>query len=183
MDLIAGAEWVHADHLGFAPVAAFLRRSPRQSRPRFAVDAGNPIAGLDLSLLDLYVPTTESLVREFGLAHTPEGVSTAAAQALDAGAAAVVATNGRQGSSAWWRERLGAGAATERVDVPAMTGVAIRSTLGAGDVFHGALISALCRGCDWQAALVQANATAALSCRGLDGRSAVPTLGELQQYL
>lgn len=64
----------------------------------------------------------------------------------------------------------------------ALDGVTIRSTLGAGDVFHGALISALCRGCDWATALTQANATAALSC-GLDGRSAVPTLEELNQYV
>ena len=53
------------------------------------------------------------------------------------------------------------------------------STLGAGDVFHGALLSAICRGLDWPQALRQANDTAALSCRALDGRSAVPTLAEL----
>ncbi|SDH73188.1 carbohydrate kinase family protein [Propionivibrio dicarboxylicus] len=183
MELVRNAEWVHTDHLGFSPVAAFLKRSERPARPRLAVDAGNPVPGLDLSLLDLYVPTTESMVREFGLEHTLAGIAAAADKALAAGASAVVATNGRHGSTAWWSDRFALGQAPGRVDVPAMDGVTIRSTLGAGDVFHGALISALCRGCDWAAALAQANATAALSCRGLDGRSAVPTLDELRRYL
>ena len=183
IELIANAQWVHTDHLGFAPVAAYLKRVGRPALPRLAVDAGNPVPGLDLSLLDLYVPTTESMVREFGLEHTPAGIAAAAAKALAAGAQAVVATNGRHGSSAWWSERFAPGLAPGRVDVSALDGVTIRSTLGAGDVFHGALISALCRGCDWAAALTQANATAALSCRGLDGRSAVPTLEELCQYV
>lgn len=183
IELIANAQWVHTDHLGFAPVAAYLKRAGRPALPRLAVDAGNPVPGLDLSLLDLYVPTTEAMVREFGLEHTPAGIAAAAAKALAAGAQAVVATNGRHGSSAWWNERFAPGQAPGRVDVSALDGVTIRSTLGAGDVFHGALISALCRGCDWAAALTQANATAALSCRGLDGRSAVPTLEELRQYV
>lgn len=183
IELIANAQWVHTDHLGFAPVAAYLKRAGRPALPRLAVDAGNPVPGLDLSLLDLYVPTTESMVREFGLEHTPAGIAAAAAKALAAGAQAVVATNGRHGSSAWWSERFAPDQAPGRVDVSALDGVTIRSTLGAGDVFHGALISALCRGCDWAAALTQANATAALSCRGLDGRSAVPTLEELRQYV
>ena len=183
MELLREAEWVHTDHLGFSPVAAFLQSPGRPARPRLAVDAGNPVPGLDPSLLDLYVPTTESMVREFGCEHSPAGISAAAGKALDAGAKAVVATHGRDGSSAWWSERFAPGRAPGRVDVPALDGVAIRSTLGAGDVFHGALLSALCRGCDWAAALAQANATAALSCRGLDGRSAVPTLDELRRYL
>ncbi len=183
MELVANAQWVHTDHLGFSPVAAFLKNSRGAARPRLAVDAGNPVPGLDYSQLDLYVPTTESMVREFGLEHTPAGIAAAAAKALASGAQAVVATNGRHGSSAWWSERFAPGLAPGRVDVQALDGVTIRSTLGAGDVFHGALISALCRGCDWAAALTQANATAALSCRGLDGRSAVPTLEELNQYV
>ena len=55
------------------------------------------------------------------------------------------------------------------------------STLGAGDVFHGALLAALVRGASLQDALAMANRVAALSCRGLDGRSAIPTLQELER--
>ena len=54
------------------------------------------------------------------------------------------------------------------------------STLGAGDVFHGALLACLSRGLALRDSLVRANACAALSCRGLDGRSAIPTWDELE---
>jgi sugar/nucleoside kinase (ribokinase family) len=57
------------------------------------------------------------------------------------------------------------------------------STLGAGDVFHGALLACLQRGLSLSEALVRANACAALSCRALDGRSAIPTWDELERTL
>jgi sulfofructose kinase len=53
------------------------------------------------------------------------------------------------------------------------------STLGAGDVFHGALLAAFVRGLALAEALAFANECAALSCRALDGRSAIPTLAEI----
>jgi sugar/nucleoside kinase (ribokinase family) len=57
------------------------------------------------------------------------------------------------------------------------------STLGAGDVFHGALLASLVRQASLDAALRAANAAAALSCRALDGRSAIPTLDELERSI
>jgi len=48
-------------------------------------------------------------------------------------------------------------------------------------VFHAALVVCLERGLDLRAALVRANACAALSCRALDGRSAVPSWDELEE--
>ena len=53
------------------------------------------------------------------------------------------------------------------------------STLGAGDVFHGALLAGLVQGRPLRETLELANTAAALSCRALDGRSAIPTLAEL----
>jgi sugar/nucleoside kinase (ribokinase family) len=67
----------------------------------------------------------------------------------------------------------------ERVDIPGHPVAGVVSTLGAGDVFHGALLAALVRGLDLTDALTKANAAAALSCRALDGRSAIPTWEEL----
>jgi sugar/nucleoside kinase (ribokinase family) len=66
----------------------------------------------------------------------------------------------------------------ERFDVPAYPVEAV-STLGAGDVFHGALVACLDRGLELRDALAKANAAAALSCRALDGRSAIPSWEEL----
>jgi sugar/nucleoside kinase (ribokinase family) len=57
------------------------------------------------------------------------------------------------------------------------------STLGAGDVFHGALLAWLVRGEPLAEALRAANTAASLSCRALDGRSAIPTLDELEKEL
>ncbi len=179
---LAAAEWIHVDHLGFAPVADRLRARPTAGRPRLAVDAGNPVAGLDLSLVDLHVPTTEALAAHFGLPHDEAGIDEAAARALAAGTRAVVATRGSAGSFAWWGDRFDARPAG-RARAVAFDGIEIRSTLGAGDVFHGGLLSALVRGRDWPTALLEANATAALSCRALDGRRAVPTLSELETFL
>jgi len=48
------------------------------------------------------------------------------------------------------------------------------STLGAGDVFHGALLAGLVRELPLEEALADANAVAAASCAALDGRSAIP---------
>jgi sugar/nucleoside kinase (ribokinase family) len=57
------------------------------------------------------------------------------------------------------------------------------STLGAGDVFHGALLAQLVRDVPLVEALTAASACAALSCRALDGRSAIPTARELDAVL
>jgi sulfofructose kinase len=57
------------------------------------------------------------------------------------------------------------------------------STLGAGDVFHGALVAQLIQGFPLQEAMLRANAVAALSCTGLDGQSEIPTTIELDTYL
>ena len=56
----------------------------------------------------------------------------------------------------------------------------ILSTLGAGDVFHGALVAAVVKGMPLDQQLAFANVTAALSCRGLDGRSRIPSLAEVE---
>lgn len=180
-ELIESASWVHGDHLGYAPTQRFLQRLDR--RPRFSLDAGNAISDLELGDIDLYVPTMTSLLARYG--HCREG-DDAAREALGDGALVVVATDGAAGSTAWWGTSgavIGGAAGPGNVHVPASAGVDIVSTLGAGDVFHGALISAICRRLPWAEALRAANTTAALSCRALDGRSAVPDLAELQTQL
>ncbi len=120
--------------------------------PRLSVDGGNPIEGLDLDGVDLYAPT----------------------EAMDDGRRAklTVVTSGADGCTAY--------AGDERIDVPGFSVEGV-STLGAGDVFHGALLACFVRGLELRGALRHANACAALSCRALDGRSAIPTWDELEQ--
>jgi len=158
--LVAAAPWLHVDHLGWPAVQAL----PRPPGQRLSLDAGNPVSGLDLTRVDLYVPTRGGLRRDLGLdGSTPDEAALAAA--LAAGAGTVVATCGPEGSVA--------ATAGERLRTPGHR-VDVVSTLGAGDVFHGALLAAVVRGLPLAAACAYAGVVAALSCRGLDGRSAVP---------
>lgn len=152
VERMRAAEWVHVDHAGYAAV-------PRDVR--LSIDGGNPIPGLDLDGVALYGPTDAALERDFG---SPDA-------ALAAGAELVVVTKGAQGCAAYSRDGAVEAAATP-LDEPV-------STLGAGDVFHGALLAAFVRELPLGEALALANRAAALSCRALDGRSAIPTCEEV----
>ncbi|MGH3490117.1 MAG: carbohydrate kinase family protein [Actinopolymorphaceae bacterium] len=200
-DLIAGARWVHADHVGWAAVRPLLALGDAAGAirgagagtdgPRLSVDAGNPIPGFRPAGVDLYGPTVVSLRRAYG--DLP--VADLLARALGDGASCVVATDGARGAYAagdpFARELTAPGVAArdgqgdvrgEAVHVPGFT-VDVVSTLGAGDVFHGALLVAVDRGLDRRSALRYANAVAALSCRAIDGRSGVPTDAEVSSWL
>jgi sugar/nucleoside kinase (ribokinase family) len=53
-------------------------------------------------------------------------------------------------------------------------------TTGAGDIFHAGFLFALLEGRPFREVLAFANAAAGLSCRGMGGRSAIPTAGEIR---
>lgn len=162
-DLMVDAAWVHADQVGLAVFGP--DHWPGGSALR-SFDGGNPSADLELHRLDLYVPTLEQL----------RVVSKSAREATDlaraayvAGAGRVVVTDGPNGAYA-----LDSGADAV-AHVPAARGHA-HSTLGAGDVFHGALVAALSTGADLVTAVAIANTVALGSCARLDGRSAIPRI-------
>jgi sugar/nucleoside kinase (ribokinase family) len=117
---------------------------------RLSVDGGIPIDGLDLRRVALYAP--------------PESMDDGRRAEL------TVVTRGARGSVAY--------TADETIEAPGVPVDAV-STLGAGDVFHGALLAALVRREPLPRALALANECAAISCRALDGRSAIPTWEEL----
>jgi sulfofructose kinase len=167
---VTAARWVHADQAGYAAARTALAVGSRDGRASFSIDGGNPIPGLGLSGVDLYVPTASRLAADFPQATLPGSLEAA----RQAGAGVVVATAGARGAcmrsgDAW-------------VLVPSF-GVDIVSTMGAGDVFHGALLAGLTEGRDLRAAVVFANAVAALSCRALDGRSAIPSRQEADAFV
>lgn len=150
-----GAEWVHVDHAGYGTVTG-----------RLSVDAGNPIPDLELDGVALYAPTEARLRDDFGDARA----------AIRRGAELVVVTRGERGSVAWTAD----GVHVEAAAVPREPCV---STLGAGDVFHGALLAYLIDDAPLDIALRAANTAASLACRALDGRSAIPTRTELEAAL
>ena len=124
---------------------------------RLSVDGGNPTPGLDLSRVALYAPTAAALEVD----------------PRETDAELVVVTRGAQGCTAYT-------AGGDEVDAPAAPLEGLVSTLGAGDVFHGALLAGFVRGLALADALGFANRVAALSCRALDGRSAIPRLEEVE---
>jgi sugar/nucleoside kinase (ribokinase family) len=160
---MAEAAWVHVDHAGW-PLA---REVPPD---RLSVDAGNPIANLELSGLGLYAPTAQALRARYpGL-----GLGASVRAALSDGARRVAVTLGSGGA-------IGADASGAWHAAP--PAVTVRSTLGAGDVFHGALVARLAAGQAFSETIREATSAAALSCRALDGRGAIPTLDELHGAL
>lgn len=169
LDLCRGAGWLHLDHVGH-PILPALRAAG--VRTSVSLDAGNPIPGLRLDLVDLYGPTEEALAA----AYPGSSPADAIRRVIDQGPRLVAVTRGAHGSLAG--ERLDDGSV--RVLSAAPLQVEVESTLGAGDVFHGALLAALLRGLDLEGALPIANAAAALSCRSLDARSAIPDWREVE---
>lgn len=160
------AEWYHADQTGYAAVVASAEREPL----RISLDAGNPIAGLRLDRVELYAPTLGSLLQRYPGTSPVAALRAAAAE----GPRLVVATSGAAGAYAFEADRA--------AKIPAFA-EPVLSTLGAGDVFHGALLAAVLQGLDLVAAVQRASAVALLSCRGLDGRSAIPDAAQTDAYL
>ncbi|MGW0230125.1 carbohydrate kinase family protein [Actinopolymorpha singaporensis] len=171
-DLVAGAAWVHLDHLGWpATRDVLIQGSDGSGRPRISVDAGNPIPGFHPRGVDLYGPTVDRLRLTYG----DQPVDALLEHARADGAGLVVATAGAGGAHLL-------PASGPPVHVPGFA-VEVVSTLGAGDVFHGALLLAVDRGLDLPDAVRYANGAAALACRAIDGRSGIPTHDELTTFL
>jgi sulfofructose kinase len=167
--LIANAQWLHVDHVGINRLDEM--GVSRGSGPQISFDAGYGVETFDPIVVDLFVPTDRQMALRY------PGVDLAVAlenDSLKAGNT-VVATQGSAGSAGFSPE-------TGLVTAPGFK-VEVTSTLGAGDVFHGALVAQLIQGHSLHDAMRRANAVAALSCRGLDGQSKIPTTTELNAYL
>jgi hypothetical protein len=163
---------MHVDQTGYPALGALQDAGVATS---VSLDGGNFVHQLRLDAIELYAPTERAL-----LARYPGSVLTGALDAAIAeGPRIVVATRGGEGCVAV--ERLADGS-IRRIDAPAFA-VPVVSTLGAGDVFHGALLAALLDDRPLPDALRFANAAAGLSCRGLDGRSGIPTRREVEQLV
>jgi sulfofructose kinase len=167
--LIANAQWVHVDHVGIKRLGEL--GITRGKGAQISFDAGYGVESFDPIVVDLFVPTDRQMALRY------PGIDLAVALENDSMKAGntVVATQGSAGSAGFSPE-------TGLVTAPGFK-VNVTSTLGAGDVFHGALVAQMIQGHSLQEAMRRANAVAALSCRGLDGQSMIPTTTELDAYL
>jgi sulfofructose kinase len=167
--LIAQAQWVHVDHVGITRLIEI--GISRGNGPLISFDAGYGVETFDPITVDLFVPTDRQMVLRY------PGIDLAVALENDSMKAGntVVATQGSAGSSGFSPETGLVTASGFKVD--------IKGTLGAGDVFHGALVAQIIQGFPLREAMFRANAVAALSCLGLDAQSKIPTTTELNAYL
>lgn len=99
----------------------------------------------------------------------------AARHILSLGPKTVVVTCGDEGVLAYTEG--------ERLHQPACCVAPVVDTTGAGDVFHGAFAYGLALGYDLPQNLRFAGAAASLSCRGLGGRGALATMGQVQEVI
>jgi sulfofructose kinase len=167
--LISSATWLHVDHVGIKQIAE--AGITRGTGPQISFDAGYSVEDFDASCVDLFVPTD----RQMALRHPGVALSIALENDSTKAGNTVVATQGSAGSS-------GFSPVTGLVTASGCK-IGVTSTLGAGDVFHGALIAQIIQGFELTEALRRANAVAALSCRGLDGQSMIPSTEELNVFL
>jgi len=163
---IAAARCLHLDGQ-FMDAAITAARWAREAGVCVSLDANRPRPRLDelLPLVDVLIASTS-----FPAAYTGSHDLEQAMRALHAlGPETVVVTLGPEGCAYLKGDRP--------VRVPGFA-VEVVDTTGAGDAFHGAYLFGLLQG--WEAGETArlANAVAALNCRALGGRAALPTLPE-----
>jgi sulfofructose kinase len=157
------------------PACARLAQAARATGTIVTADIDNIYDGLPelLPLIDVLVTS-----REFP--HRLTGISDERASLVELkaryGCAVVGMTIGKRGAMVYCDGQFLESPAYE---VPG----ACRDTTGAGDAFHGGLLYGLLRGENMEASLKLANATAALKCRALGARAALPTSVELEEFL
>ena len=137
------------------------------------LDIDNIYAGSEelLPLIDFLVSSTS-----FPLRMTEESDLQTALKKLSemTESLLVAATLGQDGVLAYFRGRY--------FHSPAFT-IDCKDTTGAGDAFHGGFIYGLLAGLSVEETLRFANAVAALKCRAIGARTALPTLEEVNELL
>ena len=150
-------QWVHVDQFGMQTIKDW--GLVRGTGPKLSIDIGYAAPGLNSADYDLYAPS-ENITTDVSTATRDKNI--------------VVVSKGGDGSV--YSDGLSTGV------VPAIK-TEIVSTLGAGDVFHGALVATQIWSKPIAEAVTIANTVAGLSCRALDGQSGIPSKAELDAYL
>ncbi len=150
-------QWIHVDQFGMQTIKDWGVK--RGGATKLSIDIGYETPGLNAADYDLYAPS-ENITTDVSTAARDRNI--------------VVVSKGGEGSV--YSNGIDSGV------VPAIK-AEIVSTLGAGDVFHGALVATQVWNKPIAEAVEIANTVAGLSCRGLDGQSGIPTKAELAAYL
>jgi len=136
------------------------------------VDAGNMREGsFELMKMSDYFIASEDFARQYYNGNNPKA---AALELLELGAKSVIITLGEKGSISVSKKSY--------FYQPAFKVKAVDTT-GCGDVFHGAFIFGVLQRWDLNNTMRFASATAALKCRNVGGRMAIPDLREVEVFL
>ena len=150
-------QWIHVDQFGMQTIKDW--GVVRGGSAKLSIDIGYSTPGLNSADYDLYAPS-ENITTDVSSATKDQNI--------------VVVSKGGEGSV--YSDGANSGV------VPAIK-TEIVSTLGAGDVFHGALVATQVWNKPIEEAVAIANTVAGLSCRALDGQSGIPTKAELDAFL
>jgi sulfofructose kinase len=157
------------------PAGERMARAARAAGTIVTADIDNIYDGLPelLPLIDVLIGS-----REFPLRLTGSADERASLVELQAryGCKVVGMTKGRDGAIIYCEGQF--------IESPAFTVPGgCRDTTGSGDAFHGGLLYGLLSGKDLETSLRLANAVAALKCRELGARTALPSENELTEFL
>lgn len=154
---IGDYQWIHVDQFGMNAIKDW--GVSRGGSAKLSIDIGYATPGLNSADYDLYAPS-ENITTDVSSAARDKNI--------------VVISQGGDGSI--YSDGVSSG------KVKAISGEIV-STLGAGDVFHGALVATQVWNKSIEEAVTIANTVAGLSCRALDGQSGIPTKAELAAFL
>ncbi len=157
------------------PACAVMARAARSAGTIVTADIDNIYEGLPelLPLIDVLIASVE-------FPHRLTGISDERAALVEIkaryGCAVVGVTLGARGALVYCERKF--------IESPAFAVPGdCRDTTGAGDAFHGGFIYGMLRGDDLATCITLGNAVAALKCRSLGGRTALPTADELNDFL
>jgi len=157
------------------PACAVMARAARDLGTIITADIDNIYEGLPdlLPLIDVLITSSE-------FPHRLTGISDERAALVEIkaryGCAIVGITMGARGALIYCDG--------EFIESPAFAVPGgCRDTTGAGDAFHGGFIYGMLNGEDLETCMRLGNAVAALKCRSLGARAALPTADELNEFL
>ncbi len=157
------------------PACAAMARAAHDAGAIVTADIDNIYEGLPdlLPLIDVLITSAE-------FPHRLTGISNERASLVEMkaryGCAIVGTTLGSRGALIYCDGEF---IESRAFEVPG----GCRDTTGAGDAFHGGFIYGMLCGDDLETCMKLGNAVAALKCRSLGGRAALPTVDELKEFL
>jgi sugar/nucleoside kinase (ribokinase family) len=157
------------------PACAVMARVAKRAGAIVTADIDNVYKGLPELL-----PLIDVLITSSAFPHRLTGISDERASLVELkaryGCAIVGATLGARGAVIYYEGEFIESPACE---VPG----GCRDTTGAGDAFHAGFIYGMLRDEDLESCMELGNAVAALKCRALGARAALPTADELKEFL